>query len=336
MLLGMCMEASLALEYAQAHICLTRLGYPDPGFDAVLRKSLRSQARHGRERVPYRMLEEAWLLRSWDGTGSKRSDKYLLAARESALARPIDLLGEGRENVYAFTHALIYTTDFNVKRQPLPRPAAEILAEAEGALARCLDEEDYDLGGEVLLSWPLTKRPWSAAAAFGFRVLARVEDEAGFLPSQSTRLKRLDEMNGDERADYLLATGYHTAYVMGLLCAASLQNGMSPPTRIPHTAYRGVSHTLILDLLDRDPGQMHWRKEFDRLAAPERDALTGLLFAIGLRRRTLQRDFAGLRDLLSKGYQLGLADCPVASQAAELLDRVSAAASKLLGTPVAR
>jgi len=336
MLLGMCMEASLALEYAQAHICLTRLGYPDPGFDAVLRKSLRSQARHGRERVPYRMLEEAWLLRSWDGTGSKRSDKYLLAARESALARPIDLLGEGRENVYAFTHALIYTTDFNVKRQPLPRPAAEILAEAEGALARCLDEEDYDLGGEVLLSWPLTKRPWSAAAAFGFRVLARVEDEAGFLPSQSTRLKRLDEMNGDERADYLLATGYHTAYVMGLLCAASLQNGMSPPTRIPHTAHRGVSHTLILDLLDRDPGQMHWRKEFDRLAAPERDALTGLLFAIGLRRRTLQRDFAGLRDLLSKGYQLGLADCPVASQAAELLDRVSAAASKLLGTPVAR
>jgi hypothetical protein len=332
MLLGMCMEASLALDYAHAHICLTRLGYHDPVFDAVLCKSLSSQVRDGRERPPYRMLEQEWLIRSWHGAGSKFGQKRLLAARESVLARPMDLLAGSREDVYAFTHALIYTTDFNLRPRRLPRPASEILAKAEAALARCLDEEDYDLGGEVLLTWPLTKQCWSAAPTFGFRVLASVEDQAGFLPSQSTRLQRLAEMSGDERADYLLATGYHTAYVMGLLCAAALQTNTAPSPRNPYTTHGADDHAPILQLLDADPPRRHWREEFDRLAAPERNAIARLLFAIGLRRMAIQRDLARLRELLAMGYRLGLANCPIASQAAELLDRVSVAAPTLLAS----
>jgi len=331
MLLGMCMEAALVLDYAQAHICLTRLGYPDPVFDAVLRKSLSSQARGGRERPPHRMLEQQWLIRIWGGAGSKSDHKYSLAIRESVLAHSMDLLGGSREDVYAFTHALIYTADFNLWRQPMPRPVPEILAEAEAALARCLDEEDYDLGGEILLSWPLTQQSWSAPAVFGFRVLANVEDKAGFLPSPSTRLQRLDELSGDERAKYLLATGYHTVYVMGLLSAAALQTGMAPPAQIPDAAHGAGSHAPIIDLLDADPQRRHWREDFDLLTEPERDAIARLLFAIALRRMAMQRNFAGLRELLATGYRLGLADCPVASQAAELLERVSVAAPILLG-----
>jgi len=332
MLLGMCMEVSLALDYAQAHICLTRLGYPDPAFDAVLRKSLSSQARDGRERTPYRMLEQEWLIRTWNGGRSKYGRKHLWAERESVLARPMDLLGGSREDVYAFTHALIYTTDFNLKPRRLPRPASEILAEAEAALARCLDEEDYDLGGEVLLTWPLTKGSWNAPATFGFRVLARVEDQAGFLPSPSTKLQRVNEMTGDERTDYLLATGYHTEYVMGLLCAAGLHSGTLSSGAISDMSHGVGSHALILRVLDADPRRRHWRDDFDRLAQPERDAIARLLFAMALRRIAIQRNFAALRELLATGYRLGLANCPVASQAAELLDRVSAAAPTLLAS----
>ena len=331
-LLGMCMEAALALEYAQAHICLTRLGYPDAAFDAVLRKSLKSQVRGGRERTPYRMLEQEWLIRTWDGAGSKSGEKYPSAARESVLGRPMDLLGGSREDVYAFSHALIYITDFNLRPLRLPRPAREILAEAEAALARCLDEEDYDLAGEILLSWPLTEQSWSAAAVFGFRVLASVEDQAGFLPSQSTKLQRLNEVSGNERTDYLLATGYHTMYVMGLLCAAALQTDTAPPTRIPTAARGADSHVPLLRVLDADPRRRHWRQEFDRLAAPERAALPKLLFAMALRRTAIQRNFAELHELLATGYRLGLTNCPVASQAAELLERVSAAAPTLLAS----
>lgn len=331
-LLGVCLQPALALDYAQAHIYLTRLGYPDAAFDAVLRRSQVSQLRVGRERPPHRVLEQEWLARTWDGARSTSGRKSALAARHSMLGRPMDLLSGSREDVYAFTHALIYLTDFNLQPLRLPRLASEILAEAESALARCLDEEDYDLGGEILLAWPLTGKSWSAAATFGFHVLADVEDQAGFLPSPSTRLERLHELSGQARAEYLLATGYHTAYVMGLLCAATLRPGNAPPARIsPARPGEGDSGTL-LQLLDSDGRRGHWRETIDRLTAPERDAIAGLLFAIALRRRVSQRDFAGLRELLATGYRLGLTDGPMASQAAELLERVAAAAPTLLET----
>lgn len=231
MVLGVCLEPALALDYAQAHICLARLGYPDPGFDSVLRRSVDSQARAGRERPPHRELEQHWLEEIWDGSRSNSHSKLTAAARNSVLGRPMDLLSSSRDNVYAFTHALMYVTDCHLPPRQLPRPVSVILAEAEAALGRCLDDQDYDLGGEVLLAWPLTGRPWSAAAAFGFRVLARVEDEAGFLPSPSTKLQRLNELKGDERSNYLLATVYHTAYVMGLVCAVALSREKRRPPK---------------------------------------------------------------------------------------------------------
>ena len=51
------------------------------------------------------------------------------------------------------------------------------------ALAWGLDEQDYVLSGEISPPWPRLRRgPGVPAAAFGFRVLARVEDQAGVLP----------------------------------------------------------------------------------------------------------------------------------------------------------
>jgi hypothetical protein len=324
MLLGLCLEPALALDYATAHICLERLGYPDADFDAVLRQALRSQARAGRERVPHRVLEQAWLLARWRGASGARS-RAPAAERDSVLNRPMDLLGGSRDDIYAFTHALMYVTDFNIRPRRLPRPRAAILPEAEAALARCLDDQDYDLGGEVLLAWPLTGPSWSAAAAFAFRVLARVEDQAGFLPTPATRIARLKELEGGDRANYLLATSYHTVYVMGLLCAAALRPGRTPPSVIP--AARGGAEPL-LDMLDGDGHSAHWREEFDRLAATERDALAGFLFAVALHRRTKQRDFAAVARLLQQGRALGLTDTPIASQAAEMLERVALLAGR--------
>src|SRR6266566_4615138 len=208
MLLGVCLEPSLALDYSQAHVCLTRLGYPDTFFDTLLRQSMNSQAFAGRERTPHRMHEQQWIMEIWDPSTESNPS----VVRKSALNLPMDLLNGSREDVYAFTHSLMYVSDRNIRPRRLPRQRTAILAEAEAALARCLDEQDYDLGGEVLLAWPLTGKSWSPTATFGFRVLARVEDVVGFLPSPATRMQRLNNLRGDERAGYLLATAYHTAY----------------------------------------------------------------------------------------------------------------------------
>jgi hypothetical protein len=322
MLLGLCLEPALAWDYAQAHVCLGSIGFPDPGVDELVRQCANSQAKAGRERTPNRQLEQQWVMKTWKRSKVRERGPAALAP-SSVLNYPMDLIGGSREDIYAFTHALMYLSNFNLYPRKLPRRRGVILAEAEAALARCLDDQDYDLGGEVLLAWPLTGKSWSAGAAFGFRVLARVEDEAGFLPAPSTRLSRLNTMQSDERANYLLATAYHTAYVMGLLCAAALHARTAPPAKIPMGTAESGSAQQILQIIDADARSAHWRDELNRLTEPERDAMAGLLLNIALRRRISRHEFGAVHELLKKGYSLGLANMPALSQAAEMLERLA-------------
>jgi hypothetical protein len=328
MLLGVCLEPALAWDFAQAHVLLRKLGYPDADFDVVLSQAAHSQVSAGRERTPYRMLEQEWIRALWNNAQPGRHSRLRSLASSSALGKSIDLLSGSREDIYAFTHALMYVTDFNINPQRLPRPRRAILAEAEVALAFCLDEQDYDLGGEVLLAWPLTGKSWSAAASFGFRVLASVEDKAGFLPTPGTRLDRLGKLEGDARAEYLLATAYHTAYVMGLLCAAALDSERTPPAKIRTAGAVRGSADMFLPFLDAQERNPHWRDELNLLNDRERDAIAGLLLSMALRQKTKQRDFAAVHQLLSIGYSLGLANNPVSSQAAEMLERVATFAKR--------
>jgi hypothetical protein len=322
---GVCLKPSLALDYGQAHLCLSRIGHGDASFDALLRLACAGQVGGARERLPHRQLEQEWLQIAW--SPDRRCKSAIL--KRSAIARPLDLLGNNRDDIYAFTHALIYGTDLGNIQLRLPRPRAVIFAEAEAALAQCLDDEDYDLAGEVLLAWPLTGRRWSTVATFGFAVLARVEDEAGFLPAPTTRLGRLRELEGPARERYLLATAYHTVYVMGLLCAAALRPGRAPPQRVPANLTAAGSASRWLQFLDGD-GRPHWRRAFDLLAKCDQDRLVGMLFGIALRRSVRERRFAVTAQLLQQGYAAGLADVPIASQAAELLQRVASLGNSAL------
>lgn len=323
MFLGICLEPSLAWDYALAHVVLQKLGHCDPVFDAALARAAQSQVHAGHERTPYRVLEQEWIKEIWNGSQACKNKRRMWLARSSALGQSIDLLNGSREDIYAFTHAVMYEKDFNVSPRPLPQPGDVVRAHAEAALAFCLDEQDYDLGGEVLLTWPLTGTTWSPAATFGFRVLAQVEDKAGFLPSPGTRLERLNKLQGDDRTNYLLATAYHTAYVMGLLCASALQPGRIPPAKISTQRSITGSAKTILQFLEADEQRPHWWETLEQLSERERDAIAGLLLNIALRRRVKQRDFGGLHELLATGYQLGLADSPASSQTAEMLDRLS-------------
>ena len=52
---------TICFQLAMPHILLSGLGLPDLRFDRLLALSAESQARHGREVVPHRALEELWL-----------------------------------------------------------------------------------------------------------------------------------------------------------------------------------------------------------------------------------------------------------------------------------
>lgn len=315
-----CMEPALALDHALAHLCLTRLGYKDPDLDRLLVNTLECEAAASRERLPHRALEEVWLRRI-GGFAASRHLRDVGALRASMPCIGLDALSATRDDVYAFTHALMYVTDFGSRVSRLPRTRRALFADAEAALARCLDDDDYDLAGEVLLTWPMLRSRWSPAAVFGFVVLASVEDAAGFLPSLALRLQRYRELDSESRSRYAIAAGYHTAYVMGLLCAVALSSGSLPLSRVPQRVTMCGASAQMLELLEGSDSRPHWREILNNLGAAQQDSLAGLFLTMTLRRAALSHDLSLLREALTRAARYGILSGAATRQAADYLRR---------------
>ncbi|MEA2299142.1 MAG: hypothetical protein QOF77_2078 [Solirubrobacteraceae bacterium] len=318
---ALCLAPTRARDHALAHCCLSRLGYPDPAFDRLFAASLDACHPGGPERLPHRQLEQDWLARLWDPR-HRPSAAGGAAAGLSVLNAPLDILGLDRDAVYALTHAVMYITDLGARRPALPRPAALIEADADAALAFCLDTEDYDLAGEVLLTWPLLRRRWSPLAVFTFGVLASLEDRAGFLPGLSLDIDRFHQLEGAERTTYALASSYHTAFVMGLLCACCLRPGARPPVAVPAlaTGDGGPAPTLLAGAVAGSEDR-HWVAYYRRLSPAQRASIASLPLTIAIRRAAAVPDLGATRDALIAATRLGLTDAPAARQAGDLLQR---------------
>lgn len=318
-LLNIALHPAIGLDFAVPHVLLTKLGYVDASFDEVLRSCVNSQVRQGHERPPFASVEQRWIVSLFTDSGPGRDWRPDL--KNSVLNHPMDILGGDRADAYAFTHLMMYCTDFGFRPSVLPRSRSVILVEARSLLAKCLDDEDYDLGAEVLMAWPLSGARWCAASDFVFRVLASVEDQVGVLPAGTTKTDRLSKLEGNERTQYVFGTAYHTAYVMGMLCAASLRPGRAPSVRISGP---GVEKTVVDDLLlflDTDQG--HWQPEFGKLTEAEQRALAPLLLDLAIVQKCRKHDYQAVAELLVAGNEYGLTASPLCGQAAELLERLA-------------
>lgn len=316
------LHPSICFQLAMPHILMSGLGRRDEAVDRLVSLSAASQAACGREVVPHRALEVLWLQSLWQGVtpGPAFDD----VARHSVLDHPPDLIWGAREDAYAHTHTFMYFTNFGYWPRPLPRPRAVLLQESAALLARALLLEDFDLAAEALMAWPMTGESWSPVAAFGFQVLADLEDRVGFLPAGNGIPERFEHLAGPERTRYALAATYHTAYVMGMLCALALRPGRAPPAAIDGP---GVSMGLLDRLLATIPvTDTPWQVRFSRLSPTERQALAPLVLDIALLHACRQHDYATVGQLLDSALQQGLANAPCCAQAAELLHRVSVCA----------
>jgi hypothetical protein len=263
-----------------------------------------------------------WIRSLW--TEAPPGQEFDDAASSSTLNHPLDLLWGTRDDAYAHTHAFMYFTDFGYAARPLPRPRSEILGESAAVVARSLLLEDYDLTAEMLMAWPLTSGPWSPAAAFGFRVLAELEDKVGFLPAKHGTPEKFLRLEGGERTTYALAAAYHTVYVMGMLCALALRPGNAPPAEITGPL---VSAALVDELSAMIPDvETPWRHTFRRLSGAEQRALGPFLLDMAVLSRGRDNDFAALAGLLELAVRHGLANTPLCAQSAELLQRMSVCA----------
>jgi hypothetical protein len=324
-LVDIALHPALAFKFAVPHVLLTRLGYRDEIFDAFLRSCISSQVRNGHDRPPSALVEKRWVSYLRGGHDATRVCRRDLVG--SVLDCPLDILGGLRDDAYAFTHLMMYCTDFGYQTCRLPRRRSVILGEAGSLLARYIDVEDYDLAGEILLAWPLTGASWSASAAFAFRVLATVEDQAGILPCGNINLSRLTQLEGEERARYALGTAYHTAYVMGFLCASALRPGRMPPARIAGPQYERAFLDRLLHYVDDDQG--HWQPVFSSLLEEEQRVLTPFILDIALMQSCRRHDYQAAGEIVSISSEYRIACSPMCRQAAELLERISACSTAL-------
>jgi len=310
---------TICLPMCTPHILLQTMGSKDPEFDELLAATEAARASRGHEVGPYRELELIWLRALWRSEVPGRELEE--TGRKTALGNPIDLLHGTREDAYAHTHALMYYTDFGNWKRPLPRPVEEFLGESETVLARALMVEDYDLAAEALMAWPLTASGWSPAAAFGFLVLGSLEDKIGFLPAGPPGSKRSLDLAGDEKTRYALASSYHTAYVMGMLCGLALKPEICLPIRVSGRVY-SAAHIEGLRSFTTKTGA-YWEEVFELLGPEEQAALGPFLLEVALMQCSRKNEFGRMVQLLELAMGSEMADTPLCAQTAEFLSRMS-------------
>lgn len=321
--IAIALNPAISLQLGMPHLLLSRLDGGDPQLDRLIELTTGSTAHHGNEVVPHRALERLWL--ESIRTGESDDERFERAASDSVLRHPVDLVWGSREDAYAHTHGLMYYTDFGYVDRQLPRARADVLRESEALLARALLLEDYDLAAEVLMAWPLTSAPWSAAAVFGLKVLAELEDEVGFLPAKNGTPEKFHRLTGHERTRYALAASYHTAYVWAMVCAMALRQDRLPPADIPGASFEADRIDELLGTIPRI--DTPWRRTFGRRSAAEQERLASFLLDIALLTNARNHDFAAVAQLLEMAAQHGLADGPLWGQSVELLQRVAESAS---------
>ena len=316
--IGIALHPALALDYSAAHIVLAKAGYPDDVFDKALAAALAATTAAARERAPHRELEQDWLA-SLRG-GPAPSEGTLC---RTALIKGTDLLTGSRDDVYALTHALLYATDFGNHRPLLSRPENDILTTVRSALAGALDDDDFDLAGELLLAWPFLDAVWDESSSFAFAVLAGVEDEVGVLPSLALDRAEYERQPVAVRKSYVAAVAYHTAYVMGLLCAVMLSRNSRAAVMPTEASGSAAFSEALLVSLASDKRQPQWLRYVERAPSSRQAGYSPLLLDVAIRRAVRQLNLGQVQHLLQIGVEHGVAHSPLCLQAAGLLHRLA-------------
>lgn len=233
-----------AATIASAHVYLSRLGERDESFDALWSRAFASGHVEAVERLPYRSMDVRWL-RGLSRTAPPPGFEDLLP--HSTIASGAHPIYMTREDAYAVTHALMYATDFGLRRLPAPLDRDRTAAMIDAGLAWNIMSEDLDLLGELLLGAAVLRRPWSPYARFAWCMFATTWDEFGFLPGPNFDAQEYSSLEGDEASDYAFEHLYHTNYVGGILCAVLLRH---PESGGDTTAWTASTH-LPPDLLGR-------------------------------------------------------------------------------------
>lgn len=319
MLLNICLKPGLALDYAQAHICLDYAGYPNAQFDKALRAALESSAANSIERTPYRMMEGEWLKKLWNRGHEDNLDFW---AQLSCLNHPVDLFCESSDGAYSISHALMYGA---FERNKIPGIDLEIIFQlVESLVIRYLDEQNYDIAGELLMAWPLLNRKWTPAASFALNCLFKIEERVGFLPAPGLERSKIDGAEQEEKRTYIYSINYHTVLVMGLLCSVMLKNPLCEETVSDAVSYPDKWRNKIENEIHTGK-DVHWYEFYQSLDSVQKEQLLPMLYQVCLTRWIRDKQYGDVKKLLDLNND-ELHNMEASRQARELLQRLSISA----------
>jgi len=225
--LALALDPAAAIEQAAAYLVL-RDQRPDPRLDDLVCRAETARVTVGRERLPHRDLERTWLR----GLLAGRHDVTTVDVRRTVLGGEVDVLdvrAGNRDDLRAFTHALRYATDFGLHPSSVPPELVPgLLGQAQSALAGALDDEDWALAGELLMTWPLLGVPAGADASAALAVVLELAESVGTLPAPVTPVD-LDGLTSEERADAIVLSTCHTGFVLALLAALAPRVAWASP-----------------------------------------------------------------------------------------------------------
>lgn len=319
-LADMTLNPSQVFRRAVPHVLLTAVGYRDDVFDAFAAQRCARVLSHALDQPATVLAERRWITTVWGHAFPGLEN----LASGTVLTHPFDLLAGSREDPYGVTHLLFYITDFGRALRPdIVRLSAAVLADVEALVIRYLDQGDYDLVGELLMAWPQLHEKWSDVAAFAFRVLAHVEDEVGLLPCGNVDPERLATLSGAERSRYARAASYHTALVMGFLCAVSLRADIAPPTVFEGSHYADEAWQTFRAMIDDHPGD--WLPVFDRSSDADKRILAPMLCGLVISQALRRQDFVALNTAIVSARRFAFPPDPLQTTATELLRALGAA-----------
>jgi hypothetical protein len=306
-----------ARDLAIPHRCLEAMGLPDEAFERFVRATLTSETALSLERVPHRDLEQRWT----DRLGEARPLEPWTWAH-TALEQPIPTLTGSRDDLYAFTHAVLYASDFCLHSIQPCREARAVLRDVDSALASTLDDDDLDLVGELLLTWVALRVPFSPTARFAFFALCQIEDRVGVVPSLALTADAYHQQAPDAAEAYALASSYHPAYVMGLVCAQLLTRPATLETPQVQTSNALPVLEFALRTLERFPRRPYWLEVLTQLEQPERFECVSIVVDAALRRAVHAFDLGTAHKMATLAVTHGIVTTTL-RQTVELLTRAA-------------
>jgi hypothetical protein len=302
---------SRAAAHLLAHACLQQLGCVDAGFDELARAALGSSAAGAAERVPYRLLDVAWIRSLVLGDAELAHPALVL----TPIGQGVDLVHATVDDAYAFSHALPYATDFG--RVPLPATVdtALLAGTADALVLKALHEDDLDLLGELLMVPALLGTDWTTIQWFGWQVLRDTWRHYGFVPGPGLPEAEPAE-DHEDAVRRVLGTVYHSTLVGGLAVATLVSAGRLPAPRPPAAAAFPDAR------VDPDDASWAWQRVWHRLDPSVQAHLGAVPAGIALHRALDELDVVAIVDSLG-GDGVDALPIPLVLQAAELVNRMA-------------